>query len=101
MACLAYAPSPVTYRQTVFQRRDLLEVQRRLLETAWDEASHKEPWASLEVPIRRSVVLRRASPNSWSGLDSIISEEPEEPKRAATSLGVRPPRARSLSSRQK
>jgi len=101
MACLAYAPSPVTYRQTVFQRRDLLEVQRRLLETAWEEASRNEPWASLEVPVRRSVVLRRASPNSWSGVGSIISEEPEEPKRAATSLGVRPPRARSLSSRQK
>lgn len=101
MACLAYAPSPVTYRQTVFQRRDLLEVQRRLLEAAWEEASRSEPWASLEVPVRRSVVLRRASPNSWSGVGSIISEEPEEPKRAATSLGVRPPRTRSLSSRQK
>ena len=99
VACLAYAPSPVTYRQTVFKRRDLLEVQRRLLEAAWEDVSGSEPWARLDI--HRSEVLHRASPNSWSGLDSIISEEPEERKRAVTSLGVRPPRVRSLSSRQK
>jgi hypothetical protein len=39
MACLAYAPTPVSYMKQTYTRQELIEIQGQLLQTSWDQVS--------------------------------------------------------------
>lgn len=82
MACLAYTPSPISYRKAIFQRRELLEIQSRVLEAAWDEASTSEPWITIKLHDTIEVMPKSVR-SSQMQRTFIDSEEPEE-KRAMT-----------------
>lgn len=82
VACLAYAPTPISYRKAIFQRRELLEIQNRVLEAAWDEASTSEPWISIKLHDNIDVMPKSVR-SSQMHRTFVDSEEPEE-KRAMT-----------------
>ena len=71
MACLAYAPTPLTYRSATFQRKELLDIQRRVLESAWTKANALDPWSRLKLGdmvgelSAYEVQSNKQSPTSW------------------------------------
>lgn len=85
MACLAYAPTPLTYRSATFQRKELLDIQRRVLESAWTKANAADPWSRLklgdldvQLPLREPTLSSKPSPTSWATpLPPVFAESPE------------------------
>ena len=49
IACLSYSPSPLTYRQQVFGRKDLIELRGGMLDRCWQELGSLLPWNKIEV----------------------------------------------------
>lgn len=77
MACLSYNSNPVNYRNSNFDRRELIEIQKRMLESLRDESELNR----LEVNIPRSItpipfLPRQASETSDSNYRSYSPELP-------------------------
>ena len=98
MACLAYAPTPLTYRSATFQRKELLDIQRRVLESAWTKANAADPWSRLklgdldvQLPLREPTLSSKPSPTSWATpLPPVFSESPEVDSKQADRLPALP-----------
>jgi hypothetical protein len=39
MACIAYAPTPISYMKQTYTRKELIEIQGQLLQSSWDKVS--------------------------------------------------------------
>ena len=82
IACLAYTPTPIFYRKSTFSRKDLLEIQSRVLEAAWDEVATSEPWISLKL--RDTAEVLPKSIHSSMMQRTFLDTEEMEDKRAMT-----------------
>ena len=47
IACLAYAPTPLMYRQKVFTRHNLILLRGKMLNQCWQRVSKGLPWRAL------------------------------------------------------
>lgn len=61
MACLSYNPSPLKYRNNIYNRAQLLELMGNMMQTSWGKVSLKPPYdrfphISYSEPIRKKKV---------------------------------------------
>lgn len=94
MACLAYAPTPITYMRQSYTRRELIEMQGQLLLSSWDKVS---PHFKFDMEVlkdeidRLSTSMSRVStsvprPRSNSRPAKLFMQAPSAPPRAVGAM---------------
>ena len=93
MACLAYNPSPVKYKNSKFGRKEIIEIQKRLLERVHadpsellDQIAAARPQSISAVRQHRTVSLPSSHRIYQQLLETPDSDLPPLAKRSGSSL---------------